>query len=128
MIAAKLIAWGMLAGLLTYIGLPFYVQLQKEKDLWKKAVAAGDPNADELKPRWFDEIILLFFGIADVFFNVTIGTAMFADLPFQKQAGHREVTYSQRLKRLILDMGWRGNRARWVAETFIYRTDPSHLS
>jgi len=111
----NLIAWGMLAGLLTYIGLPFYVQLQKEK-------------SQGLELRWFDKVILLFFGIADVSFNFTIGTAMFLDLPLQKQAGHLEVTYSQRLKRLIHDTGWRGELARWVVVTFIYRTDPDHLS
>lgn len=115
MILANVIAWGMLAGLVTYVGLPFYVLLQKQK-------------ADGLDLRWFDQVLLLVFGLADVLFNVLIGTAMFLDLPFQQQAGHREVTYSQRLKRLIHYADWRGDVARWVAETFIYRTDPDHLN
>ena len=120
------VLWCALSGLLTYIGLPFYICLQNQQKAYEAAVKAGDPNADALKVRWFDKVILLLFGLADVTLNVFMSGPLL-DLPWQQAGGHREITFSQRLKRLIKRIDWRGKVATWIFKTFIFRIDPTHL-
>ena len=71
--------------------------------------------------------LLLIGGVFDVALNV-LSSLILLDAPFQRAGGHREITFSQRLKRLQFDDGWRGDVSRWIAATFILWIDPDHLS
>jgi len=102
----------------TFSFLPFYVVAQKARDEGKI------PRA--VFPLVI--VLLLFGGLCDIVLLNLPASLIFLDLPWQKAGGHREITFSQRLKRLVLDSGWRGDLARWVAVTFILWIDPDHLS
>jgi len=65
--------------------------------------------------------------ICDIVLLNIPASVIFLDLPWQQSKGHREITFSQRLKRLVRMQDWRGSFARWVASTFILWIDPDHL-
>ncbi len=111
------LAWLAISTVGTFIFLPFYVSAQKARD------AGTIPRA--IFPLVI--LLLLIGGVFDITLNV-LSSLVLLDAPFQRAGGHREITFSQRLKRLVLDSGWRGDIARWVAVTFILWIDPDHLS
>ncbi len=111
------LAWLAISTVGTFIFLPFYVSAQKARD------AGAIPRA--IFPLVI--LLLLIGGVFDITLNV-LSSLVLLDAPFQRAGGHREITFSQRLKRLVLDRGWRGDLARWVAVTFILWIDPDHLS
>lgn len=111
------LAWLAASTVGTFLFLPFYVSAQKARDLG-------------IIPRAVYPLViglLLIGGVFDVALNV-LSSLILLDAPFQRAGGHREITFSQRLKRLQFDDGWRGAVARWVALTFILWIDPDHLS
>lgn len=101
----------------TFAFLPFYVIAQKARD------------AGTIPPAVFPLVIalLLVGGICDIVLLNIPASVIFLDLPWQQSKGHREITFSQRLKRLVRMQNWRGSFARWVAATFILWIDPDHL-
>ena len=111
------LTWLTIATVGTFLFLPFYVSAQKARD------AGTIPRA--VYPLVI--LLLMIGGMFDVALNV-LSSLILLDAPFQQAGGHREITFSQRLKRLQFDGGWRGAVARWVAATFILWIDPDHLS
>lgn len=111
------LAWLAISTVGTFIFLPFYVSAQKARD------AGTIPRA--IFPLVI--LLLLIGGVFDITLNV-LSSLVLLDAPFQRAGGHREITFSQRLKRLQFDDGWRGDVSRWVALTFILWIDPDHLS
>lgn len=110
------LTWLAISTVGTFLFLPFYVSAQKARD------AGAIPRA--IFPLVI--LLLLIGGVFDITLNV-LSSLILLDAPFQRAGGHREITFSQRLKRLVLDRGWRGELARWVAVTFILWIDPDHL-
>lgn len=101
----------------TFLFLPFYVSAQRARD------AGTIPRA-----IWpLVVVLLLIGGVFDVLVLNLPASIILLDAPWQRVGGHREITFSQRLKRLQFDSGWRGAVARWVASTFILWIDPDHL-
>lgn len=49
---------------------------------------------------------------ADFFYNITVGTLMFLELP-------KEYLLTMRLDRHLTETGWRGKRARWACKNFL---------
>lgn len=111
------LTWLAISTVGTFLFLPFYVSAQKARDLG-------------IIPRAVYPLViglLLIGGVFDVALNV-LSSLILLDAPFQRAGGHREITFSQRLKRLQFDDGWRGDVSRWIAATFILWIDPDHLS
>jgi hypothetical protein len=64
--------------------------------------------------------VLLFIGyVLDVILNITLGTALYLDLP-------REWLFTARLQRLKAKGGWRGDMARWMCDHLLNQFDVGH--
>lgn len=69
---------------------------------------------------------VLFGFILDLAWNTTLGSALFAEVPWTEDWRPWTWTFTGRLKRWKNDTGWRGAEARWWA-TLLNWADPGHV-
>ena len=82
-----------------------------------RARAAGTTTVT----AWFLAFPLVVSAITlDILLNYTLFALLTWDTPRKG-----EVTFSQRLDRLVTDGGWRGRAARWLAKTLLDPYDPT---